>query len=287
MHLPIDSPSRLLIAMISPITVMTMFCIILALSDFRLEYCPHEPCYCENRTSTSIVAQPANAWSTMAFVVVSFIIAFHSALMVKTKSKVIELICWSFSTAFLGPGSLVFHAYYTFWGEILDASSMYIFLSVVIASEINRRLVDDNNLIYILIVVVLSSITCSSEAWLYDGQKEWVFVALIALYIVISLIPYRDRPYCKSRIFFFTGMVIMIAAVLIWWFSRTDDSSLCDESILFTGHAIWHILTSIVVLFLYFHLTPYKRFDPNPQETTDTQKTNTQGVGNTWVDLYA
>lgn len=251
-----NSPLRLVIAMTSPVTFMIMFIIILALSDYRLEYCPHEPCYCENRTTTSIVAQPANAWSTMAFVVVSLFIAFYSALKVSERIKFVELLLWSFSTAFLGPGSLVFHAYYTFWGEVLDACSMYIFLSVVIASEVNRRLSTYSVILYVLLTVILASITCSSEAWLQDGQKEWVFVALIALYIVISLLP--ERNYFSRRMWFFFGILVMIAAVLIWWFSRTNDSSLCISNAALTGHAIWHVLTAFVVLILFFHLRPYE-----------------------------
>lgn len=251
----VQSPLRILIAMTAPITVMIMFCIILALSDFRLEYCPHEPCYCENRTSTSIVAQPINAWSTLLFVVVSFFIAFHSSLFIQETQKFIEVWCWVFSTAFLGPGSLVFHAYYTFWGEILDASSMYIFLSVLIATEICRRIPVYNPFVFVLVVAVLAPLTCSSEAWLYDGQKEYVFVALIVLYLIIALLP--EPNYCMKRVYFLFALIFMIIATVIWWLSRTDGSALCHNDGFITGHAIWHLLTAVVVFFLYIHERPW------------------------------
>jgi hypothetical protein len=246
-----------LLAMTAPITISVMMCIILGLSEFRLQYCPREPCYCTNSTSTStVVAQPLNAWSNLGFVVVAYIISYYSAQNIDDDRFFLQW-AWCFASAFLGPGSFVFHAYYSRWGEALDGCSMYIFLTTIICTELYRlwRL---SNCWISVIFVCLATITCTTEAYVPDGFREYVFVTLFALYLVLACWWSWNESFwisLKNRKYFFYGVICMSTAFVFWILSRYDNDALC----IVQGHAWWHLLTAAVVAILFIHSCVQKK----------------------------
>lgn len=242
---------QILLAMTAPITISVMMCIILGLSEFRLEFCPREPCYCTNSTSANtVVAQPLNAWSNLGFVVVAYVISYYTAQNIDNDRFFLQW-AWCFSSAFLGPGSFVFHAYYSRWGEAIDGCSMYIFLTTLICTESNRLWKLSNSSV-LLEFLFFTTISCTTEAYVPDGFREWVFVTLVAIYLLLALWPSKQESgsgYLSNRKYFFYGVLVMGTAFVFWILSRYDEDALC----IVQGHAWWHLLTALVVAILFGH----------------------------------
>ena len=97
-------------------------------------------CYCEAR-GAGWIAQPANTWSSLAFIVAGLAIAWHaswartterSALGGPLSSTRLYPVLLALSVCLLGPGAMFFHASLTDWSGILDIASMYLFLLSIV-----------------------------------------------------------------------------------------------------------------------------------------------------------
>ena len=100
-------------------------------------------CYCEARCAEAI-AQPVNTWSSLAFAMVGLAVAAHSGR--RRAAAVLAPISlgrWALhstllcvAVCLLAPGAIFFHASLTDWGGILDVASMYLFLGLWMASNL-------------------------------------------------------------------------------------------------------------------------------------------------------
>ena len=151
------------------------------------------------------------------------------------------------SSIIIGVGSAFYHASLTFIGQFFDVFGMFLlaaFMLVYAWERIwNLRLATTLSL-YLALNLFLS--------WLQiaiPDTRRYVFAIVL---IVALLFEYYFRLKMKPNIeirWLRLGIGLLTFAYVIWILDNTR--TLCFENSLFQGHAMWHILGAVSVLFLH------------------------------------
>lgn len=194
--------------------------------------------HCEANLSGWIAA-PANTWSNLAYVAVG--------VWIMRRSKGRSLL----SAGGLGPVSIavgltsfVFHATYTFAGQVLDYGGMFLLIGWALARGVMRAgLLSPKGALRFwggLFAASMAALFAFRAAgW---GIQTIVLVqalALVALELRL-LIAKRDAPSYAS---FWVMLLLLIAAYACWHVDHTDFGCRPDDHLL-QFHAIWHVVTA-------------------------------------------
>jgi hypothetical protein len=241
-------------------------------------------CYCENinqahPTQSAILqhpgvfAQPVNTWSNIGFMLLGLSMLWwlgwertngkqpaHQNLMTTTWLGAF----YGFTTIFLGPGSMMFHASMRKWAGWFDPLSMNLFLGIVPAYNLVRLFkwpIWSGAVIYL----ALNTIEGFLNAVVPDLSLVWficmgvlailsqVFVTWPVLIRWLSADAAEINTAISGRVWFGTGVGFFALAMVIWRLSWTQ-APLCNPDTFFQGHGAWHILSAAAVgcLYMYF-----------------------------------
>ncbi|MEP7070427.1 MAG: ceramidase domain-containing protein [Usitatibacter sp.] len=207
--------------------------------------CLKTGCFCEAAHNQSPIRQPANTVSSLGFV-------FSGMLVMMQKQKMSRLTCgYSFSmglaSIIIGVGSAFYHASLTFIGQFLDVFGMFLLAAFMLVYALERiwtlRFATTLSL-YLILNLFLS--------WLQiaiPDTRRYVFAIVL---IMALLFEYYYRRTVKPTIevkWLRLGVGLLTVAYIIWILDNTR--MVCFEHSLIQGHAIWHILGAISVLFLH------------------------------------
>lgn len=197
-------------------------------------------------------AEPANTWSNLAFLFVS------AGLFVTTRDTPERTLRFFAPAAFwVGITSLVYHASISFGTQVLDFFGMYFFfLLILVLNLVRLKKVPREK----LFVVLWPSILAFTVLTVVVAKLELPIQGIIGVLLVgtiatevwasrVSTTPVQHR--------YFVLAIITIAAA--GTFSALDVSrTWCDpKDHIFQGHAIWHVLSSVALVWSYLH---YRQF---------------------------
>ena len=148
---------------------------------------------------------------------------------------------------FIGVGSAFYHASLTFIGQFFDVFGMFLLaaLTLVYAWERiwNLRLTTTLSL-YLALNLLLS--------WLQitiPDTRRYAFAVVLMLALAFEYyFRLKKKPQIEVR-WLWIGTGLLGGAYIIWILDNTRV--VCFENSLFQGHAIWHILGAVAVLFLH------------------------------------
>lgn len=210
-------------------------------SGWQPATCMPGRCFCE-AIGDGWIRQPANATSSLAFVVVAIIISIHAIRHNRTAYAAIYV----FALLFIGSGSAFYHASLTFVGQFADVFGMYLLGSFILLYPLARRwnlpglsmaifYVELNGgLVYVLLY--------------YPGARRYLFAALIIPALVLEMkqrIPSVQRNVKWLRL----SAALMTIGFAIWSLDITHI--VCAPASVWQGHAAWHILGALAALALY------------------------------------
>lgn len=177
------------------------------------------------------VAEMGNALSSIALVV--------SALVVQVTP--VSMLC----RLMIGVGSILFHATLTYYAQLLDELSMVVYVAYItsILYPTRRYLIATATVIYTIWSVVLPP---SATSWQF-----YVFQVFFVTMTVTSLLSciWQSRRSCYSA----TSrsnlrlMCIFLGSGYIAWHA---DNLLCSTYGHFYLHSLWHVLSSISLVYL-------------------------------------
>jgi hypothetical protein len=197
--------------------------------------------FCEGLTRGPMV-QPANALSSLAFVVVGA----YLFRLVRADRPVFRL--FPISAVLVGITSFLYHATWTFFFQVFDVSSMYMFSCLLLAFNAWRlELVTQRRLPLLYAALLAASVAFMATVKGKSGETLFGFevAALIASELVLS----RRRPGTDYR-FFWRTAATFFTAFGIWILDVKEI--VCDPNNHFMqGHAVWHVLTSFCFYLLY------------------------------------
>jgi ceramidase len=212
--------------------------------------CLKTGCFCEAPHGESPIRQPANTVSSFGFVFGGMIILFHMHQNEPARrlsggySAVMGI-----SSMIIGIGSAFYHASLTFIAQFFDVLGMFLLAAFMLIYAIERiwnlRFATTLSL-YLALNLFLS--------WLQiaiPDTRRYVFAIVL---IVALLFEYCLRLKAKPNIqvrWLHYGIGLLSIAYIIWILDNTR--TVCFEDSLLQGHAMWHILGAISVLFLYLY----------------------------------
>jgi dihydroceramidase len=213
-------------------------------------------CFCEH-VAPGLVRQPANALSSLAFVVVAGWVFWRAARDRGTvpRSRILShqpvySSLFGAACVLIGVGSAFFHASLTFAGQFVDVFGMYLIATFVLLYGLGRgRGISAGQaaLAYAALNVVLA--LC---LYFVPGMRRYLFALLIVTAIGFEVVARRrSDSVIEVRYFRWAAGALGIGFV-IWTLDITRV--FCRPQSVLQGHAAWHLLgaASAACIYLYY-----------------------------------
>jgi hypothetical protein len=224
--------------------------------------------FCELNRFGELVVQPSNTWSNLAYLLVgvtciSIGIRDHkyegryevSNLLAQRPGFSILL---GASAVILFIGSFLYHASLTWFFQKLDQNGIYfVIISMFsynfykIKPTFNWRGEERSTHIYFIVGAIAMMVLFFTVLWKVNIM--YLFPSLIISFFALNIINNKlfkatRKPYTKVLN---AGAISLLLASFVWIMDWTDVW--CIPTSLFQGHALWHILTALAILIIYFY----------------------------------
>ncbi|NDF14431.1 hypothetical protein EB061_03810 [bacterium] len=211
----------------------------------KIKWCEEQLC--------SWVIEPANTWSNLGYILIGFLMM---QLGKNHKSRALRL--YGPAGVAVGVFSLIYHASVSFALQLFDFLGMYLFCYLLIfvnLERLGRRVIRNSLGPYLATVGTTTAVTMAVDVTDFPIQG----LVLILIGVVFGtelLIRIRRGSTYSMKNFWISAAFIGAAAAC----SLADVKRFhCDPSNHWLqGHAMWHVLGSIALLFSYFH---HRQFD--------------------------
>jgi hypothetical protein len=193
--------------------------------------CLPDGCFCEAVRSAGI-AQPANFWSSFAFVGVAML------LWIKRAPPLLAVAVF-----LVGAGSAAYHGTLTFAGQVADMSGMYFVVTFAILHGLERKEIIGAR--GAAVAFVIGNVLLAWGQVMWPDARRYVFAALIVAMLL------AERGMGWSR-FLNWAVVVFAAGFGFWVIDKTHV--VCSAQSLLQGHAVWHLCGAAAAWLLYEHL---------------------------------
>jgi hypothetical protein len=206
-------------------------------------FAPGTVSFCEDRLC-GWVAEPANAWSNLAYVVVGFYLLYLAH-----RDRRVPLYLCGATSILVGFGSFLFHISGTFFGEFFDLSAMFLIGSLMVTMEARRFVtlsMAKTTMLYLAI-----SLGSMLVVLLFRTVGIVLFGIQVALIYVSNIYWKSRKAKVVHRHAFRLGATFAVAFGI--WLLDLFKVVCSPSNHVFTGHSAWHILTALCLYFFYKH----------------------------------
>lgn len=213
------------------------------LEGWRPATCLPADCFCE-AVRDSLVRQPANTWSSLAFVVAAAWIALRLRSSERARAPLPKAEAGLFiaALALVGFGSAFYHATLTFVGQVVDVAGMYLVATFILLHRLGPRF--HLPPIGSVLVFVAANAGLMAAQVTTPSMRRVAFGVLLVLALAIEW-----RSSRRGRPWLARGALLMMFAFVIWALDR--EGVICDPDSLLQGHALWHALGAIAATCLF------------------------------------
>jgi len=192
------------------------------------------------------IAQPANTWSNLAFVVVAVLI-WRELYRLQSKS-----VLWGFVpiSVSIGVFSGFYHASYSFVGQFLDFASMYLLSGYMLFLSLDRyKLFKTKSL---LLGISFVTFLLLIALWYMPNLRIWLFAAQIILFLWFEFRFLKNSPNRTAYFkFLYFALLTFLVSWGFWWLDYLLIWKDINTMHWINGHAIWHIGSSLALYFIY------------------------------------
>lgn len=246
-------------AAIFPVTVLVLLAAGLevgsartgSLAQWAPATCLPDHCFCE-AIGSGAVAQPANAWSSLAFVLAGLWIAQPSAGdKYKARNRMAREPAYrrlyGFALMAIGLGSYFYHATLTFAGQVCDMSGMYLLITFALFYGVAR--ITPIRTGVALLAYVVCNLALLGFQMAYPGLRRYVFAALVLSVLSIEYGYRRTSVTTIASRWLWRAAGAMAVAFLVWVLDITR--TICKPESALQGHSLWHLLAALAGWYLY------------------------------------
>lgn len=207
--------------------------------------------WCEE-TLCGVIAEPANTWSNLAYLVVAAGLFFYTR---KDTSRTLRF--WAPVAFWVGITSGIYHATVTFVFQVLDFWGMYFFFGLVLLLNLVRMGKVNADTFFRTLYITIFALTGFTVLVAKLHLPIQGIVGIMVLLTLVTEVLASRASKVPVNHKWLAGCLVFIAAAAA--FSASDASGArCDpHDHLFPGHAIWHVLGSVSIGLAHFH---YRQF---------------------------
>ena len=198
--------------------------------------------WCEEKIC-SWIREPANAWSNLSFILVGVWIFLQCR-----RQKYGHLRLLGIFSVLIGLMSGFYHASSSFIGEVFDYSAMFLVSTFFLCANLARLYRwNAHRLRFYAALIFMTSV--GGLVYLKSVGAMFFGMKLVAAFGLEYKIYMRSTHRPVYRDFLLSCLAFLVA----WLFWNLDRLRiLCDpENHILTGHAVWHILNAVAVVFIY------------------------------------
>jgi hypothetical protein len=211
-------------------------------------YGPANVNWCEP-TRCGWINEPANTWSNLGLILAGIF------LMVKLnaqKNKIVRDFGWGIIVC--GFFSFTYHASNNFFSQFFDFLGMFVMICIPLGVQFKRLFKQDPNSYYAFFWFLMFLSTCMFwflVFWNIPVQQS-VVVQVVLMFVLELFLGIREKRLKEFR-YFWLCLVTMVGAQTV---SQLDLKRVWCEpgNLILHGHAIWHVLSGIGMVFLGLHL---------------------------------
>jgi len=230
-------------------------------SETRAASCMPDSCFCEAIRADGI-KQPANAWSSLAFVVVAVLVLVRWRRRPSAPRAAYPLL-YAFTLVVVGLGSAYFHATLSFRGQFVDVLGMYLIATFALLYGISQLRALPGALL-VGAYIAANALLAMLLYWLPVYRRPVFGLLIVAVLFVEILIRRRKEHRSATRHLSFAAAIMGLAFVIwILDFTRT----VCQPASWLQGHAVWHVLGAIAAWYLF------RYYDESTRVTGDIVET--------------
>lgn len=200
---------------------------------------------------SGILAQPANAISSLAFTVFGLVILFsvsRSAGPERTNRSIIGILMIA-----TGIGSVLFHGPQGSASHFLHDVTILVTMTAMVTMNVAGLLRWSEQRIWLILGGTALVISVVLLIW-PPSTNVIAGIALVAV-VVQDIALHR---FGSVRTGWWIGAIVAMAVALLFFALGRTGGPVCDSSSLFQGHALWHVL-SATALWAYFIATTPSR----------------------------
>ena len=229
----------------------------MVIAQVRPASCMPSSCFCEAIRSTPPL-QPANSWSSLAFVVVALAVVAvalrdrsgrRSQPQNLLSSSLAYPLVYALALLIIGIGSAAFHAELTIETQFADVFGMYLIASFILLFNIQRlRPIPVAALVvaYLVLNGVLAEL-------LYAVPEVRRYAFAVVLLAALGLEwRYRTTRTVVSDGRLLGAAVASLAIGFVIWIADITHVA-CSPMSWLQGHAVWHLLGALGAWFLYLY----------------------------------
>jgi hypothetical protein len=218
-----------------------------------------DACYCE-QLRPGWVKQPANTWSDLAFVIAGLAMlavvgsenrGSGGTNAMVSGSWIASLYGWVI--IFMGPGSMYFHASLVDWGGFLDSTSMFFLLAFIIGYDLYQATRNPvfSWLSWLIALGVL--LLALALVLAFSAAATWIFIGFAVLTGVFDLVVRFAARLDRSWWWYGGFFGVFGTAMIIWILSHTGGPLCSPTAVFLQGHAWWHTLSAVAMVFLFMY----------------------------------
>jgi hypothetical protein len=208
--------------------------------------------WCEE-TLCSVIAEPANTWSNLAYLLVAGGLWWFTR---KDESRTLRF--WAPVAFWVGITSLVYHASVAFVTQVFDFWGMYFFFGLILLLNLLRMGKLKADALFKTLYAAIFGLTAFTVVVAkLQLPVQGIVMVMIVLTLITEVLATRASAGKVDHRFFGVSLAFIAVAA---GFSASDASGLrCDpHDHVFQGHAIWHVLGSISIAFAHLHYRQFK-----------------------------
>ena len=217
-------------------------------ASFAPATCTTTHCFCETPRLGSMMLQPANSWSSYAYVFVGFFLMLDARRRRGESAFPSEgATMFGIAALSVGVGSVLLHATLTLWGQFADVLGMYLvsgFMLVYALAKIGNLDRGKSALLYVVVCGALIAVLLVAPE-----VRRWLFFVVLLTALILEIGFARGhRPGVILRYLLF-GALAKAAGFGIWLLDQ--NRTLCSPDSLMQGHAFWHLCGAVSLWLTY------------------------------------
>lgn len=212
--------------------------------------------WCEE-TLCSWVAEPANTWSNLGFLVAAAALFYANR---GDDNRTIRF--WGPATFWVGITSLVYHASVSFVTQVFDFWGMYFFFALVVMLNLVRMGTLSKQRLFPVLWSSIFGLTVLTVGIAKAGLPvQGIIAVLLVGALVTEFIASKRSPIPVKHAWLFGSLVLIVIAGS---FSASDASrAWCDRSSHWLqGHAVWHMICALGIAAAHVHYRQFRTAFP-------------------------